>query len=162
MNYIKFKNLLNVWINFFKKACKAHRSVLNGFVLWWELTRSLHLNSQRPTPPLAPALEEDEADRSCGPTGFWEALTPCNGCRNLGFSSPSQVHTHTNCFVRTQWVLYNIILISLHNQHIKLTNGWRVTHGFTAVKLQVSDAAIVLSEFFNWLPWERMQWMSHH
>ncbi|XP_044199179.1 ankyrin repeat and sterile alpha motif domain-containing protein 1B isoform X3 [Thunnus albacares] len=46
--------------------------------------------SKRPTPPLAPALEEDEAEKSCGPTGFWEALTPCNGCRNLGFSSLSQ------------------------------------------------------------------------
>nr|XP_046234560.1 ankyrin repeat and sterile alpha motif domain-containing protein 1B isoform X2 [Scatophagus argus] len=45
---------------------------------------------KRPTPPLPPALEEDEADKSCGPTGFWEALTPCNGCRNLGFSSLSQ------------------------------------------------------------------------
>uniref|UniRef100_A0A665W868 Ankyrin repeat and sterile alpha motif domain containing 1B n=1 Tax=Echeneis naucrates TaxID=173247 RepID=A0A665W868_ECHNA len=44
----------------------------------------------RPTPPLAPALEEDEAEKSCGPTGFWEALTPCNGCHNLGFSSLSQ------------------------------------------------------------------------
>uniref|UniRef100_A0A3B3ZH22 Ankyrin repeat and sterile alpha motif domain containing 1B n=1 Tax=Periophthalmus magnuspinnatus TaxID=409849 RepID=A0A3B3ZH22_9GOBI len=42
---------------------------------------------QRPTPPLAPALEEDEVDKICGPTGFWEALTPCNGCHNLGFSS---------------------------------------------------------------------------
>ncbi|XP_078138330.1 ankyrin repeat and sterile alpha motif domain-containing protein 1B isoform X2 [Centroberyx gerrardi] len=46
--------------------------------------------SKRPTPPLAMALEEDEAEKSCGPTGFWEALTPCNGCRNLGFSSLSQ------------------------------------------------------------------------
>ncbi|XP_026217940.1 ankyrin repeat and sterile alpha motif domain-containing protein 1B isoform X4 [Anabas testudineus] len=46
--------------------------------------------SKRPTPPLAPALEEEEAEKSCGPTGFWEALTPCNGCRNLGFSSISQ------------------------------------------------------------------------
>ncbi|XP_074481297.1 ankyrin repeat and sterile alpha motif domain-containing protein 1B isoform X1 [Sebastes fasciatus] len=45
---------------------------------------------KRPTPPLAMALEEDEAEKSCGPTGFWEALTPCNGCRNLGFSSLSQ------------------------------------------------------------------------
>ncbi|XP_033845318.1 ankyrin repeat and sterile alpha motif domain-containing protein 1B isoform X2 [Periophthalmus magnuspinnatus] len=43
--------------------------------------------NQRPTPPLAPALEEDEVDKICGPTGFWEALTPCNGCHNLGFSS---------------------------------------------------------------------------
>lgn len=43
---------------------------------------------KRRTPPLAPALEEDE--RSCGPRGFWEVLTPCNGCRNLGFSSQSQ------------------------------------------------------------------------
>uniref|UniRef100_A0A673AHD1 Ankyrin repeat and sterile alpha motif domain containing 1B n=1 Tax=Sphaeramia orbicularis TaxID=375764 RepID=A0A673AHD1_9TELE len=34
--------------------------------------------------------EEDEADKICGPTGFWEALTPCNGCHNLGFSSLSQ------------------------------------------------------------------------
>ncbi|XP_068442562.1 ankyrin repeat and sterile alpha motif domain-containing protein 1B isoform X1 [Clinocottus analis] len=45
---------------------------------------------KRPTPPLAAALEEDEAEKSCGPTGFWESLTPCNGCRNLGFSSLSQ------------------------------------------------------------------------
>uniref|UniRef100_A0A3B4Z765 Ankyrin repeat and sterile alpha motif domain containing 1B n=1 Tax=Stegastes partitus TaxID=144197 RepID=A0A3B4Z765_9TELE len=36
------------------------------------------------------SMEEDEAEKSCGPTGFWEALTPCNGCRNLGFSSLSQ------------------------------------------------------------------------
>uniref|UniRef100_A0A3Q4H2J0 Ankyrin repeat and sterile alpha motif domain containing 1B n=1 Tax=Neolamprologus brichardi TaxID=32507 RepID=A0A3Q4H2J0_NEOBR len=46
--------------------------------------------TRRPTPPLPPAMEEDEAEKSCGPTGFWEALTPCNGCRNLGFSSLSQ------------------------------------------------------------------------
>uniref|UniRef100_A0A3Q1J4B5 Ankyrin repeat and sterile alpha motif domain-containing protein 1B n=1 Tax=Anabas testudineus TaxID=64144 RepID=A0A3Q1J4B5_ANATE len=57
----------------------------------FELTyHSYHWHSQRPTPPLAPALEEEEAEKSCGPTGFWEALTPCNGCRNLGFSSISQ------------------------------------------------------------------------
>ncbi|XP_041636644.1 ankyrin repeat and sterile alpha motif domain-containing protein 1B isoform X3 [Cheilinus undulatus] len=53
------------------------------------------VSSKRPTPPLAPALEEDEADKSCGPTGFWEALTPCNGCRNLGFSSLSQSSKHS-------------------------------------------------------------------
>ncbi|XP_029019474.1 ankyrin repeat and sterile alpha motif domain-containing protein 1B isoform X3 [Betta splendens] len=46
--------------------------------------------AKRPTPPLAPAFEDEEADKSCGPAGFWEALTPCNGCRNLGFSSLSQ------------------------------------------------------------------------
>ncbi|KAM6895511.1 ankyrin repeat and sterile alpha motif domain-containing protein 1B isoform 2-T2 [Xenentodon cancila] len=46
--------------------------------------------SKRPTPPLAPAKEEEEAERACGPAGLWEALTPCNGCRNLGFSSLSQ------------------------------------------------------------------------
>ncbi|XP_029901445.1 ankyrin repeat and sterile alpha motif domain-containing protein 1B isoform X3 [Myripristis murdjan] len=46
--------------------------------------------TKRPTPPLAPALEEDEGEKSCGPTGFWEALTPCNGCHNLGFTSLSQ------------------------------------------------------------------------
>ncbi|XP_076152796.1 ankyrin repeat and sterile alpha motif domain-containing protein 1B isoform X2 [Alosa pseudoharengus] len=44
--------------------------------------------SKRPTPPLPPALEEEE--KSCGPAGFWEVLTPCNGCRNLGFPSLSQ------------------------------------------------------------------------
>uniref|UniRef100_A0A8D2ZN24 Ankyrin repeat and sterile alpha motif domain-containing protein 1B n=1 Tax=Scophthalmus maximus TaxID=52904 RepID=A0A8D2ZN24_SCOMX len=46
-------------------------------------------------------LEEDEADRSCGPTGFWEALTPCNGCRNLGFSSPSQDSKHSGEIVKS-------------------------------------------------------------
>ncbi|XP_074123258.1 ankyrin repeat and sterile alpha motif domain-containing protein 1B isoform X3 [Sminthopsis crassicaudata] len=31
-------------------------------------------------------LEEDDDDaNTCGPSGLWEALTPCNGCRNLGF-----------------------------------------------------------------------------
>ncbi|XP_017267038.1 ankyrin repeat and sterile alpha motif domain-containing protein 1B isoform X2 [Kryptolebias marmoratus] len=51
---------------------------------------TLTRGTKRPTPPLAPALEEDEAEKTCGPTGFWEAFTPCNGCRNLGFSSLSQ------------------------------------------------------------------------
>ncbi|KAM9495366.1 ankyrin repeat and sterile alpha motif domain-containing protein 1B isoform 2-T2 [Clarias gariepinus] len=41
-----------------------------------------------PTPPLHTAIEEEE--KACGPTGLWEALTPCNGCRNLGFSQDSQ------------------------------------------------------------------------
>ncbi|XP_054480387.1 ankyrin repeat and sterile alpha motif domain-containing protein 1B [Anoplopoma fimbria] len=51
---------------------------------------------KRPTPPLSVALEEEEeAEKSCGPTGFWEALTPCNGCRNLGFSSLSQDSKHS-------------------------------------------------------------------
>ncbi|KAM6986829.1 ankyrin repeat and sterile alpha motif domain-containing protein 1B isoform 1-T1 [Aplochiton taeniatus] len=45
---------------------------------------------KRPTPPLAPPLEEEETDKDCGQAGFWESLTPCNGCRNLGFSSLSQ------------------------------------------------------------------------
>uniref|UniRef100_A0AAQ5ZDB8 Ankyrin repeat and sterile alpha motif domain containing 1B n=1 Tax=Amphiprion ocellaris TaxID=80972 RepID=A0AAQ5ZDB8_AMPOC len=40
--------------------------------------------------PSPHTMEEDEAEKTCGPTGFWEALTPCNGCRNLGFSSLSQ------------------------------------------------------------------------
>ncbi|KAJ7329947.1 hypothetical protein JRQ81_016121 [Phrynocephalus forsythii] len=34
--------------------------------------------------------EEDGGENTCGPTGLWEALTPCNGCRNLGFSSLTQ------------------------------------------------------------------------
>ncbi|XP_076967842.1 ankyrin repeat and sterile alpha motif domain-containing protein 1B-like isoform X3 [Tamandua tetradactyla] len=29
--------------------------------------------------------DDDEDGNSCGPSGLWEALTPCNGCRNLGF-----------------------------------------------------------------------------
>ncbi|XP_028973020.2 ankyrin repeat and sterile alpha motif domain-containing protein 1B isoform X2 [Esox lucius] len=51
--------------------------------------------SKRPTPPLPPPREEKEeevevGEKSCGPAGFWETLTPCNGCHNLGFSSLSQ------------------------------------------------------------------------
>ncbi|XP_058263796.1 ankyrin repeat and sterile alpha motif domain-containing protein 1B isoform X4 [Hemibagrus wyckioides] len=41
-----------------------------------------------PTPPLPAAMEEEE--KACGPSGLWEALTPCNGCRNLGFSQDSK------------------------------------------------------------------------
>ncbi|XP_036106841.1 ankyrin repeat and sterile alpha motif domain-containing protein 1B isoform X4 [Molossus molossus] len=29
--------------------------------------------------------EEEDEENTCGPSGLWEALTPCNGCRNLGF-----------------------------------------------------------------------------
>ncbi|XP_077399815.1 ankyrin repeat and sterile alpha motif domain-containing protein 1B isoform X5 [Vanacampus margaritifer] len=53
------------------------------------LTRTV----KRPSPPVAVAPEEDDdddqAERSCGPAGFWEALSPCNGCHNLGFSNLS-------------------------------------------------------------------------
>ncbi|XP_036025414.1 ankyrin repeat and sterile alpha motif domain-containing protein 1B isoform X13 [Onychomys torridus] len=36
-------------------------------------------------------VEEEEEDlNTCGPTGLWEALTPCNGCRNLGFPMLAQ------------------------------------------------------------------------
>uniref|UniRef100_A0AAY4D1P1 Ankyrin repeat and sterile alpha motif domain-containing protein 1B n=1 Tax=Denticeps clupeoides TaxID=299321 RepID=A0AAY4D1P1_9TELE len=35
-----------------------------------------------------------EYEKSCGPTGLWEALTPCNGCRNLGFTGLSQDSKH--------------------------------------------------------------------
>uniref|UniRef100_A0A8C4X8Q1 Ankyrin repeat and sterile alpha motif domain containing 1B n=1 Tax=Erpetoichthys calabaricus TaxID=27687 RepID=A0A8C4X8Q1_ERPCA len=52
---------------------------------------SLTKSNKRPSPPLIPPSEEEEGERSCGPAGLWEALTPCNGCRNLGFPSISQV-----------------------------------------------------------------------
>uniref|UniRef100_A0A3B5M233 Ankyrin repeat and sterile alpha motif domain containing 1B n=1 Tax=Xiphophorus couchianus TaxID=32473 RepID=A0A3B5M233_9TELE len=56
----------------------------------------------RPNGTLTRVTEEDEAEKTCSPTGFWEALTPCNGCRNLGFSSVSQVHKHnTMCTLVT-------------------------------------------------------------
>ncbi|XP_043737006.1 ankyrin repeat and sterile alpha motif domain-containing protein 1B isoform X16 [Cervus elaphus] len=29
--------------------------------------------------------DDDDDENTCGPSGLWEALTPCNGCRNLGF-----------------------------------------------------------------------------
>ncbi|XP_040611008.1 ankyrin repeat and sterile alpha motif domain-containing protein 1B isoform X3 [Mesocricetus auratus] len=35
-------------------------------------------------------VEEEEDPNTCGPTGLWEALTPCNGCRNLGFPMLAQ------------------------------------------------------------------------
>uniref|UniRef100_A0A4W3IXB9 Ankyrin repeat and sterile alpha motif domain containing 1B n=1 Tax=Callorhinchus milii TaxID=7868 RepID=A0A4W3IXB9_CALMI len=39
------------------------------------------------SPPidLPPAEEEEEGEKSCGPTRLWEAFTPCNGCQPLGF-----------------------------------------------------------------------------
>uniref|UniRef100_A0A8C0UU79 Ankyrin repeat and sterile alpha motif domain-containing protein 1B n=1 Tax=Cyanistes caeruleus TaxID=156563 RepID=A0A8C0UU79_CYACU len=41
---------------------------------------------------LSPREEEDDdaAENTCGPSGLWEALTPCNGCRNLGFPMLAQ------------------------------------------------------------------------
>lgn len=58
------------------------------------ILKMLFFNSQRPSSTtLSPAEEEEEdgGENSCGPTGLWEALTPCNGCRNLGFPSLTQV-----------------------------------------------------------------------
>ncbi|XP_019336452.2 ankyrin repeat and sterile alpha motif domain-containing protein 1B isoform X7 [Alligator mississippiensis] len=45
------------------------------------------LNIKTSSTNLSPGEEEEEdaGENSCGPTGLWEALTPCNGCRNLGF-----------------------------------------------------------------------------
>lgn len=42
---------------------------------------------------LSPREEDDDdaAENTCGPSGLWEALTPCNGCRNLGFPMLAQV-----------------------------------------------------------------------
>ncbi|XP_041113226.1 ankyrin repeat and sterile alpha motif domain-containing protein 1B-like isoform X1 [Polyodon spathula] len=54
---------------------------------------SLTKRNKRPSPPLTPPPEEEEREKSCGPADLWEALTPCNGCRNLGFSSLSQDST---------------------------------------------------------------------
>ncbi|XP_012927734.2 ankyrin repeat and sterile alpha motif domain-containing protein 1B isoform X2 [Heterocephalus glaber] len=34
--------------------------------------------------------EEDDDENTCGPSGLWEAFTPCNGCRNLGFPMLAQ------------------------------------------------------------------------
>ncbi|XP_050564063.1 ankyrin repeat and sterile alpha motif domain-containing protein 1B isoform X3 [Cygnus atratus] len=34
--------------------------------------------------------EDDAGENTCGPSGIWEALTPCNGCRNLGFPMLAQ------------------------------------------------------------------------
>ncbi|XP_045409121.1 ankyrin repeat and sterile alpha motif domain-containing protein 1B isoform X5 [Lemur catta] len=34
--------------------------------------------------------EEEDDENTCGPSGLWEALTPCNGCRNLGFPMLAQ------------------------------------------------------------------------
>ncbi|XP_068856797.1 ankyrin repeat and sterile alpha motif domain-containing protein 1B isoform X13 [Aphelocoma coerulescens] len=41
---------------------------------------------------LSPREEEDDdgGENTCGPSGLWEALTPCNGCRNLGFPMLAQ------------------------------------------------------------------------
>ncbi|XP_023572426.1 ankyrin repeat and sterile alpha motif domain-containing protein 1B isoform X2 [Octodon degus] len=35
-------------------------------------------------------VEEEDDENTCGPSGLWEALTPCNGCRNLGFPMLAQ------------------------------------------------------------------------
>ncbi|XP_031506040.1 ankyrin repeat and sterile alpha motif domain-containing protein 1B [Papio anubis] len=49
--------------------------------------------------------EEDDDENTCGPSGLWEALTPCNGCRNLGFPMLAQVKV---CFylIRFMAVLF--------------------------------------------------------
>ncbi|XP_051468921.1 ankyrin repeat and sterile alpha motif domain-containing protein 1B isoform X10 [Apus apus] len=49
--------------------------------------------AQRPSSKSLSPREEDDDDageNTCGPSGLWEALTPCNGCRNLGFPMLAQ------------------------------------------------------------------------
>ncbi|XP_062471436.1 ankyrin repeat and sterile alpha motif domain-containing protein 1B-like isoform X2 [Pezoporus occidentalis] len=50
------------------------------------------LNVRLPSTRLSPREEEDDdaGENTCGPSGIWEALTPCNGCRNLGFPMLAQ------------------------------------------------------------------------
>ncbi|XP_035192379.1 ankyrin repeat and sterile alpha motif domain-containing protein 1B isoform X7 [Oxyura jamaicensis] len=50
-------------------------------------------SSMRPASTCLSTREEEEDDageNTCGPSGIWEALTPCNGCRNLGFPMLAQ------------------------------------------------------------------------
>lgn len=57
----------------------------------------LFLYVQRPSSTcLSPREEEDDdaGENTCGPSGLWEALTPCNGCRNLGFPMLAQVYIY--------------------------------------------------------------------
>ncbi|XP_041058912.1 ankyrin repeat and sterile alpha motif domain-containing protein 1B isoform X8 [Carcharodon carcharias] len=45
-----------------------------------------HSKRDRPSPPInTPQADEEEGEKSCGPARLWEAFTPCNGCRPLGF-----------------------------------------------------------------------------
>ncbi|KAM6213286.1 ankyrin repeat and sterile alpha motif domain-containing protein 1B isoform 3-T3 [Sarcoramphus papa] len=50
------------------------------------------LNVRPSSTCLIPREEEDDdaGENTCGPSGLWEALTPCNGCRNLGFPMLAQ------------------------------------------------------------------------
>ncbi|XP_074758775.1 ankyrin repeat and sterile alpha motif domain-containing protein 1B isoform X1 [Athene noctua] len=50
------------------------------------------LNVRPPSTCLSAREEEDDdaGENTCGPSGLWEALTPCNGCRNLGFPMLAQ------------------------------------------------------------------------
>lgn len=57
----------------------------------------LFLYAQRPASTCLSTREEEEDDvgeNTCGPSGIWEALTPCNGCRNLGFPMLAQVYVY--------------------------------------------------------------------
>lgn len=60
--------------------------------------------------------EEDGGENSCGPTGLWEALTPCNGCRNLGFPSLTQVLYSILYFTIKYWLsnIFSIVLFSVY------------------------------------------------
>ncbi|XP_048466088.1 ankyrin repeat and sterile alpha motif domain-containing protein 1B isoform X6 [Rhincodon typus] len=45
-----------------------------------------HSKRDRLSPPVdTHQIEEEEGEKSCGPTRLWEAFSPCNGCRPLGF-----------------------------------------------------------------------------
>ncbi|XP_048410398.2 ankyrin repeat and sterile alpha motif domain-containing protein 1B isoform X7 [Stegostoma tigrinum] len=45
-----------------------------------------HSKRDRLSPPVKTHhTEEEEGEKSCGPTRLWEAFSPCNGCRPLGF-----------------------------------------------------------------------------
>ncbi|XP_071408122.1 ankyrin repeat and sterile alpha motif domain-containing protein 1B isoform X6 [Pithys albifrons albifrons] len=50
------------------------------------------LNVRPSSMHLSPREEDDDdaGENTCGPSGLWEALTPCNGCRNLGFPMLAQ------------------------------------------------------------------------
>ncbi|XP_026775439.1 ankyrin repeat and sterile alpha motif domain-containing protein 1B isoform X4 [Pangasianodon hypophthalmus] len=79
----------------FEELCQAissHSQSMESFcsgTLSDEERNTTHTqHSKWPTPPLPAAIEEEE--KTCGPSGLWEALTPCNGCRNLGFSQESK------------------------------------------------------------------------
>ncbi|XP_073940286.1 ankyrin repeat and sterile alpha motif domain-containing protein 1B isoform X7 [Castor canadensis] len=90
--HLKDLHLHQTSINSLRALCRGGVAAFGDctYVKWYQNHQVIKRTSSTINLSPGEVEEDDDDENTCGPTGLWEALTPCNGCRNLGFPMLAQ------------------------------------------------------------------------